>query len=415
MTNRHNIWKSVRLLAVLALLLAALCGCSAEDVRLPGQVDLFTGQQFPLAAAVEIEGDPEAADVMAALASAEAQGVTLEFASSDPQVAAVDEVGIVEGVAPGRATVTVECAAFGYTAQVAVTVREPAGALQVVPALTMQTGETASLQPEVQNAQPEQLTYTVEDPSVAAVDAAGNVTALAEGRTVVTAALPGSSLTAACEVTVGEPAESIQLSRGQAQMQAGETLTLAAAVLPSADTPVEWQTSDPEVATVRAGIVTAHTAGTVTITAAAGRQTASCTLTVTGPATPESAVTAETAAPATAESATPETAAPAATAESATAESAAPIATAESAATETAAPIATAESAAAETIAPAATAESATPESATPESATPENAVPEAGKGDGTAGPAEETQPEGDQRPGWLRWLSDAWGGLFGG
>ncbi len=385
MTKRHNIWSHFRLAALLAVLVLALCGCSSDDVRLPERVDLFRGQQFALASAVEIEGDPDAADVLAALAAADAHGVTVDFASADESVATVDELGIVQGVAPGETTVTVTCAAFGYTARVQVAVLEPAAALTAAPQLTLEPGQTASLDAAVENADPAGLVYTVSDETVAAVDEAGNVTALAQGRADITVSLPGSSLTAVCRLTVGTPVESIQLSRPEASLTAGQTLTLAAATAPAQDAAVTWQTSDPAVATVENGVVTAHDAGAAVITAAADGCTAECVLTVTAPAaaTPESVATAETAsAPATAETATPESATP---------ESAAP-ATPESAATaETAGIPATPESAAtAETAGSPATPETATGETALPataESATAESALPRRQASSGTATP----------------------------
>ena len=258
MTKRHNIWSHFRLAALLAVLVLALCGCSSDDVRLPERVDLFRGQQFALASAVEIEGDPDAADVLAALAAADAHGVTVDFASADESVATVDELGIVQGVAPGETTVTVTCAAFGYTARVQVAVLEPAAALTVAPQLTLEPGQTASLDAAVENADPAGLVYTVSDETVAAVDEAGNVTALAQGRADITVSLPGSSLTAVCRLTVGTPVESIQLSRPEASLTAGQTLTLAAATAPAQDAALTWQISDPAVATVENGVVTAH-------------------------------------------------------------------------------------------------------------------------------------------------------------
>ena len=401
MTKRHNIWSHFRLAALLAVLVLALCGCSSDDVRLPERVDLFRGQQFALASAVEIEGDPDAADVLAALAAADAHGVTVDFASADESVATVDELGIVQGVAPGETTVTVTCAAFGYTARVQVAVLEPAAALTVAPQLTLEPGQTASLDAAVENADPAGLVYTVSDETVAAVDEAGNVTALAQGRADITVSLPGSSLTAVCRLTVGTPVESIQLSRPEASLTAGQTLTLAAATAPAQDAAVTWQTSDPAVATVENGVVTAHGAGAAVITAAADGCTAECVLTVTAPAaaTPESAATAETAGtPATTETAAPESTTPesAATAETAgspatpesaaTAETAGSPATPETATGETALP-STAESATRETAAPATAESAATAETAlsrrqassastTPETATGETALP---------------------------------------
>ena len=462
MTKRHNIWSHFRLAALLAVLVLALCGCSSDDVRLPERVDLFRGQQFALASAVEIEGDPDAADVLAALAAADAHGVTVDFASADESVATVDELGIVQGVAPGETTVTVTCAAFGYTARVQVAVLEPAAALTVAPQLTLEPGQTASLAAAVENADPAGLVYTVSDETVAAVDEAGNVTALAQGRADITVSLPGSSLTAVCRLTVGTPVESIQLSRPAASLIAGQTLTLAAATAPAQDAAVTWQSSAPAVATVENGVVTAHGAGAAVITAAADGCTAECVLTVTSPdaATPESAATAETAtAPATAETAapestTPESAAPAAPETGATAETAGTPATPETATGETALP-ATAESATAETALPRRQASSgtATPESAataetagspaTPETATGETALPATAEsatgetaapataesattesagtpedatsnGDADASPAPQEEPAQDSG-GFLGWLSGLWDRLFGG
>lgn len=404
MTKRHNIWSHFRLAALLAVLVLALCGCSSDDVRLPERVDLFRGQQFALASAVEIEGDPDAADVLAALAAADAYGVTVDFASADESVATVDELGIVQGVAPGETTVTVTCAAFGYTARVQVAVLEPAAALTAAPQLTLEPGQTASLAAAVENADPAGLVYTVSDETVAAVDEAGNVTALAQGRADITVSLPGSSLTAVCRLTVGTPVESIQLSRPEASLTAGQTLTLAAATAPAQDAAVTWQTSAPAVATVENGVVTAHGAGAAVITAAADGCTAECVLTVTAPAaaTPESAATAETAGtPATTETAAPESTTPES---AATAETAGSPATPETATGETALPAA-AESATGETAAPA-TAESAAGSTGTPEDAT--------SNGDADASPAPQEEPAQDSG-GFLGWLSGLWDRLFGG
>ena len=48
MARRHKMC----LLGLLAALVLMLCGCSASDVHLPEQVDLFQGVSFPLASAV---------------------------------------------------------------------------------------------------------------------------------------------------------------------------------------------------------------------------------------------------------------------------------------------------------------------------------------------------------------------------
>ena len=401
MKTGHKIWRAIRLLGVLAALAALLCGCSADDVRLPQQVDLFAGQKFALASAVEIEGDPDAADLIAAAALAEKYGVTVEFASEDTTVAAVDDLGVIQAVAPGETTVTVACDAFGYTAAVQVAVLQPAAGLSVTPALQLTPGETASLQPAVENADPADLFYVVENPAVASVDAAGNVTALAEGRTSITVLLPGATLMAGCQVTVGAPAQSIQLSRPQASLQPGQTLTLAAVTTPEEMT-LSWQSSDPAVAVVQNGVVTARAAGSAVITAAADGLQAACLVTVETPV--------ETAAPeiASAETAVPEDRTPERTHN----EGAIP------ASPETALPAAqrTAGEKAAAPAEAAATPESAAPQTATPESArpaVPEGATPESATPETAAGP-EGARGAAGEAGSWRERLARAWANLTG-
>jgi len=86
----------------------------------------------------------------------------------------------------------------------------------------------------------------------------------------------------------------VTLSQSEAAMTVGgETLTLTATVAPdnATDKTVTWTSSDPTVATVANGVVTAVAAGTATITATATNgtddttddKTATCTITVTDP------------------------------------------------------------------------------------------------------------------------------------
>ena len=83
------------------------------------------------------------------------------------------------------------------------------------------------------------------------------------------------------------PATSFELSETEISLAEDETVTLTAAVAPSYAL-VTWTSSDEDVATVDAdGKVTAVCAGTATITAKAGKLTATCEVTVTAAAVPE--------------------------------------------------------------------------------------------------------------------------------
>ncbi len=80
-------------------------------------------------------------------------------------------------------------------------------------------------------------------------------------------------------VSVNVVVPSIGLDKKTLGIEAGKTATLKATGV-SADEEVKWNTSNPKVATVKNGKVTAKKAGTAKITATANGKTATCTVTV---------------------------------------------------------------------------------------------------------------------------------------
>ena len=116
------------------------------------------------------------------------------------------------------------------------------------------------------------VTWSSSDESIATVDANGVVTAIAVGEATITATtVDGSNLSATCKVTVVPTlATSITLDKSEISLEAKETDTLVATVLPELATEksVEWSSSDESIATVDAnGVVTAIAVGEATITA----------------------------------------------------------------------------------------------------------------------------------------------------
>ena len=357
--------KLLTLVLLLTALCMTLCGCTAQDVTLPAQVDMVPGTTLTLADLAEYTGpDLSGEDLMTVLLLVQESGgeAAFRFASEAPEVAAVSEDGTLTAKSVGQTAVTVSCPALDYEQVLLVNVWDYATGLKTETALLLQPGDTAPLNTVVEGANsPLTVAYMSDDPAVAAVDENGLVTAVADGETVVRASLPGSSLAAECRVTVGQAVQSISLSSAAAQLEPGQRMKLDAAVWPALGQPVTFASGDDAVATVDAdGTVRAKAPGTVRITASAGGHTAACVVTVAGEtATPETA---------TPETATPETATP------------------ETATTETATP------------------ETATPETATPETATPETASPE------TASPETALTEETEQFDNFFQRLASLFG-----
>ncbi|WP_295959620.1 Ig domain-containing protein [uncultured Alistipes sp.] len=150
--------------------------------------------------------------------------------------------------------------------------------------LTLAVGEeqplTATVLPD--NAENKTLTWSSSDTKIATVSDAGLVKAVAVGSATITARAGGRSAT--CTVTV-EPiaVESVTLDRTELTLHRDDSKTLTATVLPddATDPKVVWTTSDKAIATVSdAGLVTPVAPGKATITATAGAQSATCTVTV---------------------------------------------------------------------------------------------------------------------------------------
>jgi len=146
---------------------------------------------------------------------------------------------------------------------------------------TIETGKTLTLKPTVS---PEELldksvTWKSSNKKVATVTSSGKVKGVAAGTATITCTSQVTGAKATCKVTVG----SITLSKSEAIVKQGKTLTLKATVLPSTDTSVTWESSDEKYVTVTAdGKVKGVKVGraTVTCTSKATGLKATCQVTV---------------------------------------------------------------------------------------------------------------------------------------
>ena len=229
-----------------------------------------------------VEG--EEAVLSATVLPADATDPSVSWSSSDASVATVSG-GQVKAVAPGKATVTARAGEKEATCTVTVEKRFiPVTSIALSqPSLTLVEGDEATLSATVLPADATEpgITWSTSDASVATVTD-GQVKAVAPGKATITA--KAGEKEATCAVTVEKkliPATSITLDRTELTLLAEESGSLTATVKPSNTTDaVTWTSSNPSVASVYSGYVSALQVGETTITAWAGELSATCKVTV---------------------------------------------------------------------------------------------------------------------------------------
>lgn len=214
--------------------------------------------------------------------------------SDDPSIAIVDDQGLVTGISVG--TTLIKATTNDGTNLMAfcivnVTPKQVKSIIIDKDEMTLERGETAQLSVTVypQDADDSSVEWSSENNEVATVDSKGTVVAISSGTTIIRATTnDGSNLTAECQVIVTSlKATGISIDRTEATLERDATLQLTATVMPedAGDKSVTWSSADSGIARVDgAGLVTAVSVGTTTITATTGDGTgltASCTVTVT--------------------------------------------------------------------------------------------------------------------------------------
>lgn len=198
------------------------------------------------------------------------------YKSSNSKVAKVTKTGKITAVKKGSTYVTVYAKANKKkVCKVKVTVGTPVSSVKLSKAsATIKKGKTLTLKATVspKSASNKTLTWKSSNKKVATVSSKGVVKAVGAGTAKITAtANDGSGKKYTCTVKVNIPVSSVKLSKASAVLTEGDAVTLKATVAPSnaSNKSVKWSTSNAKVATVSAGKVTAKSAGTATITAAA--------------------------------------------------------------------------------------------------------------------------------------------------
>lgn len=211
---------------------------------------------------------------------------TLEWSSSDTNIATVNNKGVVTAVNGGSATITVTNGRFSATCEVTVIVDVNSITLSQT-SLDMEKGDTYTLTATIapNDATDKTVTWSSTNDNVVKVDQNGKITALNGGSATIVATSSDGNVKASCDVKVTVSVKSISLNHSSLTILRGQTTTLVATVNPTDATNKDfsWSTSNEDIATVSEdGIVTAKKAGSVTITVTTkdGNKTATCIITV---------------------------------------------------------------------------------------------------------------------------------------
>lgn len=211
-----------------------------------------------------------------------ASNKTINWTSTNPEVAQVNTSGLVTANAEGTTQIIATTSdGSNLSAICNVTVEKQIiniTQILLTPANSrLAIGRTLSLSVNItpDNASNKTLAWSSTNPAVATISDNGIVTAISEGDAIIIASTQdGSNLSATCQVSVYSetiPVESINLNFSQIQGKVGETYQIEATVLPAnaSNKAITWASSDERVASVNDGLVKLNALGTSIITAKA--------------------------------------------------------------------------------------------------------------------------------------------------
>ena len=200
------------------------------------------------------------------------QGVTYE--SRKPEVATVDENGVVTGVSRGSATIRVKSEDGYAQTSVTVEVRQPAEEIQLeLEKEKLPEGRTTTVKATVlpKNTNNKKLTWSSSDESIATVNQEGRVKGIQPGMATITAAsVEVPEVTGSIDVQVVRLAQSVTFEQKEYDVLLEQSAQLVVTVGPedATDKSVTYKSSDPKKVSVdENGVVTALAAGKATITA----------------------------------------------------------------------------------------------------------------------------------------------------
>ncbi len=239
----------------------------------------------------------ESATLTATVTPEDASNKNVIWTSSDNTIATV-ESGVVKALKVGQAEITAKTEDGSFEAKCTITVIQPViGIVLNNSSLRIRESRSYILEATVipQDATNKAVVWSSSNTRVATVDNSGKVTAISEGVSTITATTVDGGFRAECIVNVISAyvppmqiypiyVNGVKLNKTEITLKLGAKESLTAEVSPSnADNKsLVWSSSNPEVASVVSGVVTAISAGStvITVKTADGGFTASCKVTV---------------------------------------------------------------------------------------------------------------------------------------
>lgn len=222
---------------------------------------------------------------------------TLTYQSSDPSVASVNSMGRITALKTGETKITIYCGTISmdFNLQVKKAESETISVTDLdlgdcPTTLEIGTSQLLSVTVIPTDATDNTFTYKSSNKKVVTVNEIGRITGVGLGKANITVTCGKVSKAFTLEVTEKSdqeiPAEDIEISDYEEELEVDKTMTLSAKVLPTDATETElvYESSDETIATVNSsGEVKALKEGAVTITITAGKVKKQIKLTIITP------------------------------------------------------------------------------------------------------------------------------------
>ncbi|MBQ9766368.1 MAG: Ig-like domain-containing protein [Lachnospiraceae bacterium] len=233
--------------------------------------DSFNNSSYRLVATIQPEG---------------ARELEIEWTSSDPTIATVNENGLVTYIKPGEVVIT---AMVGkYTDSCILKIITPVDSITLNETeKTLKIGDILELIPVIlpDNATHKEVVWESSDTRVATVDENGIVTAVGAGSAYIKCTSADGNVSVNCTIHVYQQVTELKLNYDKLTVRKGTILWLYASFIPDTarNKDIIWTSSNPEVASIdEFGQITALATGMTVITATSADTGASdsCELTV---------------------------------------------------------------------------------------------------------------------------------------